>query len=1046
MASLLLPTLVLVGIVMSRPAAAATEITVTNLQQLQSLTAGGHRLLADVRLEVTVCSTTRTEVGAVLVSDPTGVEILQFDTPAPPLEPGDQIRVTAPHCWLRPHDTGVELSAVPVVNDDGHHPRRLASGEINLSAGYHPLRLEWFNSLFDYGLEFTFSGPEIPLQKVPVTAYWHLPTNALDARADFSPGLQVAAYEGFWEAVPNFTLLPSVAAGILPDLNLGFCPHPEYIGLRFNGFFRAPRDGLYQFQLNSDDGSLLFLDEQDPVIERVGRAGPPAPLEVRAGQAVPESGRGHWVTLEGRVNYLAKIGLGLQMELRSGTQAVAVRLLDAAGIEPAGLLHARIRVSGLGRNSLTLEQQPVLGQLLVVGTADLHILEPCPQTGQPPGLLTSAEQVQRLSRDEASQRLPVRLRGVVTSTATRDYGNLSLQDDTRGIFINISKISSNLVPVLGELWEATGYTMPGDFAPTIMAESLKFLGPGQLPEPARPTWNQLNNGSLDVQWVEIQGVVATVATNELGLLLPEGRLRVRLDLQDEAFLQRFLNSHVRIRGTLFASWDAETHEVRPGLIRILDSTLNVESPAPRDVFDAPRKTVRELLHFDVRDTAFPRYKVGGQVVYADARQFYLMDGKSGLCVLPAGASEVQLGDLVEAVGYPEIRGLAPVLREAVYRKTGHAPLPPAPQVSRADALQATNDATRVQLTGKLLGCHAEVGSLVLELQSGTALFVARLPHDGLDQPDWRPGSLLAVTGVCAGQIRQPTPGRALEAFELLVNSPADIAVLSQPSWWTLSRMLGLVALLLFVLLLALAWITQLRRQVEQRTRLLHREIREREAAERQRALEAERSRIARDLHDDLGSSLTEIGVLASRGARNAGGKDEKNPGLFRDISHKARSLIGALDVIVWAVDPEENSLQSLADYLSGYTGDYLANADIACRFRIPVALPAATLDGRVRHDLFLAIKETLHNIVQHARATEVEFQVAVVPTGLEITITDNGCGFATGLSDGHGLKNLPARLAQMGGRCEVTSQINQGTRVTIALPLPALAPVKLLEA
>lgn len=237
-------------------------------------------------------------------------------------------------------------------------------------------------------------------------------------------------------------------------------------------------------------------------------------------------------------------------------------------------------------------------------------------------------------------------------------------------------------------------------------------------------------------------------------------------------------------------------------------------------------------------------------------------------------------------------------------------------------------------------------------------------------------------------------------------------------------------------------------ELARRTHLLEIEIAERERmqheiervhlqlldSERLRAVEAERSRIAQDLHDDLGSSLTEIGVLASTGTRSSG-PEENSSGLFQTIGTKARLLIGALDVIVWAVDPEENSLQSLADYLSGYVADFLNNSDIACRFRIPVALPDTALNGRARHDLFLAIKEVLHNIVQHARATEVEFKLGVSDSSLEIVVTDNGCGFVPGPSEGHGLKNLVARLAKMRGYCTVTSRVGQGTQVRIQLPL-----------
>jgi signal transduction histidine kinase len=145
-------------------------------------------------------------------------------------------------------------------------------------------------------------------------------------------------------------------------------------------------------------------------------------------------------------------------------------------------------------------------------------------------------------------------------------------------------------------------------------------------------------------------------------------------------------------------------------------------------------------------------------------------------------------------------------------------------------------------------------------------------------------------------------------------------------------------------------------------------------------------------------------------------------------------------VIVWAVDPEANSLQSLADYLGGFAADYLATANIACRFKIPVSLPNVTLDGRTRHDLFLAVKEALHNIVRHSSATEAEFHLRAGEQTLEIEIRDNGCGFDTNdfTVGGHGLKNIPERLAKIGGTCQLESRAGQGTIVGIRLPLSRL--------
>jgi len=244
----------------------------------------------------------------------------------------------------------------------------------------------------------------------------------------------------------------------------------------------------------------------------------------------------------------------------------------------------------------------------------------------------------------------------------------------------------------------------------------------------------------------------------------------------------------------------------------------------------------------------------------------------------------------------------------------------------------------------------------------------------------------------------------------------------------------MVGLLLVVLTMAAVWISQLQRRVEQRTRLLHQEIREREVAERERVLETERSRIARDLHDDLGSSLTEISVLASKGQRLR--TQGELMALFRAIASKSRGLVTALDVIVWAIDPKDNSLESVADYLGDFASEYLSHSGIACRFDIPVALPSIVLEGRLRHGLLLAVKETLNNIERHAQATEVRFRMTFAEDQLEIVISDNGKGFDTKTKRrGNGLKNLPLRLSRLGGRYGIESSLGNGTIVTIGLRL-----------
>ena len=157
---------------------------------------------------------------------------------------------------------------------------------------------------------------------------------------------------------------------------------------------------------------------------------------------------------------------------------------------------------------------------------------------------------------------------------------------------------------------------------------------------------------------------------------------------------------------------------------------------------------------------------------------------------------------------------------------------------------------------------------------------------------------------------------------------------------------------------------------------------------------------------------------------------------FDKILGRAQSVIRALDEIVWAVDPRKDTLSSLARYLAGFAEEYVFAAGLACRVEMPVCIPESHLVARVRHHLFLGVKETLNNAVRHAHASEVNFRIGVTGNDLNIMITDNGCGFNPAeQKSGNGLINLSQRLAELSGRCEINSRAGVGTTVSLILPL-----------
>jgi signal transduction histidine kinase len=897
------------------------------------------------------------------------------------------------------------------------------------------MEVDWFNCLRNYALEVSCQQSNGQPQMIDESALWRAGSEHSPGDTNLLRGVKVESYEGYWEKVPDFSLLRPVKTGITTNFDLAFRTRDELAGLRFTGFFEAPSEGKYTFRLGSDDGSLLFIGRPEVPVRSLGMVQVPAAQAGVIGEPMSQLEERRWLSVQGRVSFISRVGEGLELELRSGADTLSVKVADAASLEPAALLNTYVRAVGVGRAALSASQRIVLDRLMLPDARGLTRVEFDPETPGRPVPLVNISQVQTMRVGDAKRKLPVRIRGVVTSSSRGDRW-ISLQDDTRGIFIDMGALS-NSFPALAELWEVVGHTAPGNFAPIVVAEQIKRLGQGRMPEPAQPAWDELVNGSMDVQWVELRGLISGAQSNRLTLLLPEGSLEVAMENHFEPELKGYQQAVVRIRGTLFAIWNADTREVQFGNLLMRNASVSVDTPRPSDPFDAPTKTARDLLLFDAQATAFRPVKVRAQVLYADPQGVFAVDEGSGLRILAPDAAELRPGDLIEAVGYPEISGPSPLLRQAFVRKTGTVKLPEPKVLAGAELAQKGLDSTLVRVEGKLMGMHSEQNSPVLEIQSSGQLFVARIKPGARAQLSLRPGSQLQLSGVYAETGRNRGLGSQVGAFELLLNSAADIVVLSQPSWWTLERLATMVGVLVVVLLVAAAWITQLRRQVEQRTAQLQQEIRERERAEHHHALEAERSRIARDLHDDLGSSLTEIGALAStgqRGSADAGG----SPALFDAIAGKARGSIAALDVIVWAVDPEDNSLQSLADYLSGFVGEYLSNSSVACRFKIPVTFPVFMLEGRVRHDLFLAVKEALNNVVRHAQASEVEFGMSVVAGSLEIVIADNGKGFESSIAyDGNGLNNLRDRLARLGGSCAIESRVGHGTTVSVRLPLPS---------
>jgi signal transduction histidine kinase len=205
--------------------------------------------------------------------------------------------------------------------------------------------------------------------------------------------------------------------------------------------------------------------------------------------------------------------------------------------------------------------------------------------------------------------------------------------------------------------------------------------------------------------------------------------------------------------------------------------------------------------------------------------------------------------------------------------------------------------------------------------------------------------------------------------------------------------------------------------------------------ERQSALDRERARIARDMHDTLGASLTQINFLGAAASRATMPAEQIREQVAR-ITRSSLGLVQQLDEIVWAVDPENDTLDGLATYISQFATEFFMDGPVLCRVKVPALLPAIRLTTEVRHNLFLAVREALNNVARHAHATEATVNLGLDADRVVIVIADDGCGFdVTAATRRHGQANLRQRLEEIGGTCRVESRPGEGTRVTLIWPL-----------
>ena len=213
--------------------------------------------------------------------------------------------------------------------------------------------------------------------------------------------------------------------------------------------------------------------------------------------------------------------------------------------------------------------------------------------------------------------------------------------------------------------------------------------------------------------------------------------------------------------------------------------------------------------------------------------------------------------------------------------------------------------------------------------------------------------------------------------------------------------------------------------------------------EQERALERERTRIAQDLHDEMGAKLCRISFLSEH-ARRDGINPAEMQEQIKSISDDSREVLHSLDEIVWAVNPQNDTLEHAASYLAQFAQDYFSMTGVECLLMVPAQMPSYPVSSQVRHHLFLAVREALANILKHSAAAHATISMTCQNGNFEIRVEDDGKGFdsktqrADDSRSGEaqdGLRNMTKRFAVVGGQCIIESTVGLGTAVKFILPL-----------
>lgn len=682
----------------------------------------------------------------------------------------------------------------------------------------------------------------------------------------------------------------------------------------------------------------------------------------------------------------------------------------------------------------------------------------------PPKPLDQVAKLRVLSREEASSRLQVKLRGVVAWQSAKD-DSFVLHDGSSGVLVKLTDSRGK------RIWEGDplpksdtepgatlvveGVTDPGGYSPTVVARKIERVGTGVIPRAFPSELTELFTGAKDSQRVQTSGVVqrvtAPTATSSGSLLLSkQGHLiPVQIERWQGIEATELLDATVRVSG-IFAPASNLRAEMLDLRIKTMGrDDIEIVTPPPADPFGVPKVPLDRIQVFSRKGNVPNRKVTEGTVTFsAPGRFFFIQEGATGVRVQHRNAT-VQPGERVEVAAFVDMSRLVASLSGAVVRSLGRVDLPAPLAVTAEDVLnppkrarpwEAENDCD-----GRLIKIHGLLrrveagntqGSWQLEVDSGHRRFPAMLlDGNAAVGKKWEEGSELELTGVCELTfVRKPdAEAPTVSDFRLWLRSLEDVRVLTVPSWWTSQRLTVALVATLLVLLLAAGWIAALRRAVRLRAKRVEEVMRlHRDSELEYQATVRERQRLAADLHDGLQQ------MIAGATFRLEAAVDQLPaipPEAQEELTAARRALLHTqteLRDCLWGlrnVEEGPGDFAALLRHAVGSIEHWPGGSVIVDSKGEPFEL-----SRDVMGNLLLLMQEAVGNAFRHGHARLVRVELQYDKEGLELRIEDDGEGFtpalALGTREGHfGLEGMRERMRRLRGSVEITSAPGRGACV-----------------